>query len=62
MVNYAKLSEKRKQFLGLTGSTSEEFQTLVPIFQKSYLKHMEVNTLEGKKRWKRHYVYIATVH
>jgi len=28
----------------------------MPIFQKSYLKHMEVNTLEGKKRWKRHYV------
>ena len=56
MINYARLSEKRKQFLGLTGYTSEEFQILLPIFQKSYLKHVEVNTLEGKKRWKRHYV------
>jgi hypothetical protein len=56
MCNYAKLSEKRKQFHALTGYTLEEFHALLPAFQASFLKHMETYTLEGKKRQKRRYV------
>jgi hypothetical protein len=56
MCNYAKLSEKRKQFHALTGYTLEEFHALLPAFQASFLKRMEIYTLEGKKRQKRCYV------
>jgi hypothetical protein len=56
MCNYAKLSEKRKQFHALTGYTLEEFHALLPAFQASFLKRMETYTLEGKKRQKRRYV------
>jgi hypothetical protein len=56
MCNYAKLSEKRKQFHALTGYTLEEFHALLPAFQASFLKRMEIYTLEGKKRQKRRYV------
>jgi hypothetical protein len=56
MCNYAKLSEKRKQFHALTGYTLEEFHALLPAFQASFLKRMEIYTLEGKKRRKRRYV------
>jgi hypothetical protein len=56
MDNYARLSRKRKQFLALTGYTLVEFQALLPAFQTGFLKHMEVCTLEGKKRCKRRYV------
>ena len=56
MCNYAKLSKKRKQFHALTGYTLEEFHALLPAFQASFLKRMEIYTLEGKKRQKRRYV------
>lgn len=56
MCNYAKLSEKRKQFHALTGYTLEEFRALLPAFQSSFLKQMEIYTLEGKERRKRRYV------
>lgn len=56
MCNYAKLSEKRKQFHALTGYTLEEFHALLPHFQVSFLKRMASYTLEGKKRKKRRYV------
>lgn len=56
MCNYAKLSEKRKQFHALTGYTLEEFRALLPAFQSSFLKRMEIYTLEGKERRKRRYV------
>jgi hypothetical protein len=56
MGNYARISEKRKHFHALTGSTLEEFHALLPAFQGSFLKYMEIYTLEGKQRRKRRYV------
>jgi len=56
MSNYARLSRKRKRFHALTGSTLEEFHALLPAFRTSFLKHMELYTLEGKERRKRRYV------
>jgi len=59
MDNYARFSRKEKQFLALTGSTLGEFHALLPAFQSSFLKHMEIYTLEEKKRRKPHYVAYA---
>ena len=56
MSNYARLSQKSKQFLALTGCTLEEFDALLPVFRNVFLIHMQINTLEGKKRQKRSYV------
>jgi hypothetical protein len=33
MTNYARLSQKTKQFLALTGYTPEEFDALLPVFE-----------------------------
>ena len=56
MSNYARLSQKSKQFLALTGCTLEEFDALLPVFRNAFLIHMQIYTLEGKKRQKRSYV------
>ena len=56
MTNYARLSQKSKQFLALTGCTLDEFETLLPAFRNAFLLHMQTYTLEGKKRQKRSYV------
>ena len=56
MTNYARLSQKSKQFLALTGYTLEEFDALLPAFRNAFLMHMQTYTLEGKKRQKRSYV------
>ena len=50
MSNYARLSRKQKYFHALTGYTHEEFHALLPAFRTSFLKHVEIYTLEGKKR------------
>ena len=56
MTNYARLSEKSKQFHALTGYTLEEFEALLPTFRNTFLLHMKTYTLEGKERQKRSYV------
>jgi hypothetical protein len=56
MTNYARLSEKPKQFHALTGYTREEFDTLLPTFQNTFLLHMKTYTMEGKERQNRSYV------
>ena len=56
MTNYARLSEKPKQFHALTGYTLEEFDALLPTFRNTFLLHMKTYTLEGKERQKRSYV------
>ena len=56
MSNYARLSQKSKQFLALTGCTLEEFNALLPVFRTAFLIHMQIYTLEGKKRQKHSYV------
>lgn len=55
MTNYAKLSQKPKQFHALTGYTLEEFQALLPVFAICFLNHMQAHTLDGKKRQQRTY-------
>ena len=56
MTNYARLSEKTKQFQALTGNTLEEFDTLLPAFRNAFLIYIQTHTMEGKKRRKRRYV------
>ena len=56
ITNYARLSQKAKQFLALTGLTRKEYDVLLPMFQNAFLIHMQTYTLEGKKRQKRSYV------
>ena len=56
MTNYARLSEKPQPFLSLTAYTVAEFQALLPTFTTTFLRHMQENTLDSKKRKKRHYV------
>jgi hypothetical protein len=62
MSHYARLSEKRKLFHALTGSTLEEFQALLPAFRASFLTHMERYTLAGKERGRVVTWIIAIVH
>jgi hypothetical protein len=56
MTNDARLSQKAKPILALTGCTREEFEALLPAFRNTFLIHMQTYTLEGKKRQKRSYV------
>lgn len=56
MSHYARLFQKRIQFLALTGYTREEFQALLPAFHTCFLRRMEHYTLRGEKRRKRSYV------
>ena len=56
MTNYARLSEKPKQFHALTGYKLEEFEALLPTFRNAFLLHMKTYTLEGKEGQKRSYV------
>lgn len=56
MTNYAKLSEKPKQFHALTGSTLLEFHALLPEFERSFMEYMQEHTLTGKKRTQRRFV------
>jgi IS5 family transposase len=56
MTNYARLSEKPLPFLSLTAYTVVEFQALLPTFSTAFLRHMQKNTLDAKKREKRRFV------
>ena len=56
MTNYARLSEKPLPFLSLTAYTVAEFQALLPTFKTAFLRQMQKNTLDAKKREKRRFV------
>ena len=56
MTNYARLSEKPLPFLSLTAYTVGEFQALLPTFSTAFLRQMQKNTLDAKKREKRRFV------
>jgi hypothetical protein len=56
MTNYARLSEKPIPFLSLTAYPVAEFQALLPPFRTAFLKQMQKNTLDAKKRAKRRFV------
>jgi hypothetical protein len=56
MSKYHKYRKKPKRFLALTGFTVEEFDALLPPFEKQFAERMVLYTLSGKKRRNRPYV------
>lgn len=56
MSKYHKYRKKPKRFLALTGFSVEEFDALLPDFEKKFYQQMERYTLDGKERQKRRYV------
>lgn len=56
MSKYYTYRKKPKRFLALTGFKIEEFDALLPEFDRSFQKRMEEYALDGTKRQKRRYV------
>lgn len=55
MIKYYKYRKRPRRFIALTSFTVEEFDTMVPEFEKQFANRMERYTLDGKKRQKRRY-------
>ncbi len=55
MSKYQAYAEKAKEFLALTGYTREEFDALLPHFEKNYYEWMKTHCLDGNPRGKRKY-------
>ena len=49
-MNYQKIRRNPTQFVILTSLTIEEFDGLLPVFKRHWLKYNRYHTLEGKKR------------
>ena len=49
-MDYEKIRRNSTQFIILTSLTVEEFDTLLPIFKRHWVKYTKYHTLEGKKR------------
>lgn len=56
MSKYHKYRKKPQRFLALTGYKIEEFDALLPEFEKQFYQRMEKYTLTGQKREGRRYV------
>jgi hypothetical protein len=54
-MRYAEVSQKELKFLDLTSLTVEEFQLLVPVFEKEFRERMKKFRLDGKPRAGREY-------
>ncbi len=54
-MRYAEVSQKELKFLDLTSLTVEEFQLLVPVFEKEFRERMKKFCLDGKQRAGREY-------
>ena len=54
-LTYGEIRSKPTAFLALTGLTVEEFEILVPGFERAYQEHMGKWRLDGKRRKKRSY-------
>ena len=54
-MKYEKLSENPKQFLAMTGYTSEEFDSLLPYFEVRFSDELKRRTLTGNRRTGRGY-------
>ncbi len=52
---YQEYVNKPTEFLALTGYTQEEFEALLPHFDKCYAEWMSTHCLDGKARGKRKY-------
>jgi hypothetical protein len=50
MLRYAHIVSKEKDFLAMTGYTTQEFIALLPQFQKSYDEYLTQYTIEGYER------------
>lgn len=59
-LRYATERAKVYRILDLTSLTVEEFELLVPAFERAFLAHMQNWTLEGKPRTGRRYSQYAT--
>lgn len=55
MSKYQEYEEKPREFLAMTGYTSEEFEALLPHFKNRYYTWMSSHRLDGKPRGKRKY-------
>ena len=54
-MSYAEVSQKELKFLDLTSLTVEEFQQLLPVFEKEFRERMKNFCLDGKPRVGRGY-------
>jgi hypothetical protein len=54
-MRYAQVSQKELKFLDLTSLTVEEFQLLLPVFEKEFRERMKKFRLDGKPRTGREY-------
>jgi hypothetical protein len=54
-MRYAEVSQKRIKFLEFTSLTVEEFEQLLPVFEKNYQERMKHFRLDGKPRIGRGY-------
>src|SRR6266481_9039141 len=54
-MRYAEVSQKELKFLDLTSLTVEEFQLLLPAFEKEFRERMKKFRLDGKPRTGREY-------
>ena len=54
-MRYAEVSQKELKFLDLTSLTVEEFQLLLPVFEKEFRERMKKFRLDGKPRAGREY-------
>lgn len=49
-MNYQKIRENSTQFVILTSLTAAEFDVLLPVFNRHWIKYNKYHTLEGKQR------------
>jgi hypothetical protein len=54
-LRYAEISQKDMKFLDFTSLTIEEFEQLIPVFEKNYQERMKYMRLDGKPRSGREY-------
>ena len=55
-LRYKDIKSKAQEFLALTSLTVDEFELLVPEFEKTFQEHMSKWRVDGKLRTKRRYV------
>jgi hypothetical protein len=53
MIEYVKLKEKPREFLAATGIRQEEFECLLPTFEKSYQASLPKKPKPSKKKKQR---------
>ena len=58
-LRYEEIKSKPSEFLALTSLTVDEFEILVPAFEKAFQEHMSNWRLDGKPRTKRSYTTYA---